>query len=260
MKKLLFFLSAIAVFAAACVYNPSNNQPAPANNTPAAPADNTPYAAGKTVYQKTCIVCHQPDGTGMQGTYPPLSKSDYLLANKNRAITQVLMGSSNPLTVNGEKYTGVMPPQSNLSEQEVADVLSYVYHNFGNNGFDVSAADVKAVKDSLAGASKNSPYAAGQAIYAAKCQNCHSADGSATRTSCPPLANSDYLVANKKRAIKQILNGTSETITVNGTKYNGSMPAQQLSDEDAAAVISYITHAFGNNGYTVTAADVKGAK
>jgi|SRR6185312_15599624 len=260
MKKLIALSIAIATLVTACDNSHSANNQSSNPTSSTTPADNTPYAAGKTVYQKTCIVCHQPDGTGMEGTYPPLSKSDYLLASKSRAILQVMKGSSTPLTVNGVKYTGVMPPQSNLTDQEVADVLSYVYHNFGNSGPGVTIADVKAVKDSAEKADKNSPFAAGKAIYDQKCSNCHSSDGSATRTSCPPLANSDYLVADKNRAIKQILKGTSETITVNGTKYSGSMPAQQLSDEEVAAVLSYVTHAFGNNGYTVTADDVKGAK
>jgi mono/diheme cytochrome c family protein len=196
----------------------------------------------------------------MEGTYPPLAKSDYLLANKTRAIMQVLNGSSHEIMVNDKKYAGMMPPQSNLKNDEVAAVLTYVTHNFGNNGFNVTEADVKAVKDSLAGAAKNVPYAAGKSVYEAKCQTCHREDGTASRTFCPPLAGSDYLVADKNRAIKQIINGTSEVITVNGTKYTGSMSAMQLSDDDVANVLNYITHSFGNNGYTVTAADVKAAR
>src|ERR1700739_3144853 len=142
MKKLIVLLFAIAAFVIACNDSqPVANNNTPANNTPAAPVDNSPYAAGKGVYQRTCIVCHQLDGTGMEGTYPPLSKSDYLLANKNRAILQVITCSSNELTVNGKKYHSVMPPQSNLKDDEVAAVLNYVYHSFDNNAFTVTEAD-----------------------------------------------------------------------------------------------------------------------
>jgi mono/diheme cytochrome c family protein len=260
MKKLTILLFAIAAFVIACNDSqPAANNSVPANNTPAAPVDNSPYAAGKGVYQRTCIVCHQPDGTGMEGTYPPLSKSDYLLANKNKAILQVITGSSNEITVNGKKYHSVMPPQSNLKDDEVAAVLNYVYHSFDNNGFTVTEADVKAVKDSAANAEKNSPYYTGKTIYIAKCASCHTAEGSATRI-CPPLAGSQYLLSNKKRAITQLIKGTSEEITVDGKKYSGTMPAQELSDDDAAAVLNYISHSFGNKGYTVTAADVKSAR
>lgn len=117
------------------------------NSTPPA-IENTPYAAGKTIYQKTCLTCHQADGKGMQGTYPPLAGSDYLLADKYRAIRQVLKGSMKKITVNGSDYQGVMTPQS-LSDSDAAQVLNYVYHSFGNNGFVVSAADVKAVRDTI---------------------------------------------------------------------------------------------------------------
>jgi mono/diheme cytochrome c family protein len=112
----------------------------------------------------------------------------------------------------------------------------------------------------MTNADKNSPYAAGKIVYQAKCVNCHQSDGSARGTTCPPLAGSDYLLANKKRAISQMLKGTSDEISVKGKKYAGSMPAQELSDEDAAAVINYITHSFGNKGYTVTTDDVKSAR
>jgi len=109
---------------------------------------NMPYAGGKMIYQKTCITCHQADGKGMQGIYPPLAGSDYLLADKYRAIKQVLKGSMNKITVNGANYQGVMTPQG-LNDSDVAQVLNYVYHSFGNNGFTVTSADVKAVKDTI---------------------------------------------------------------------------------------------------------------
>ncbi len=148
MKKLIVSLFVLTVLVVACNNEqPANNTSAPAASTPAAPIDNSPYAAGKAVFQRTCIVCHQPDGAGMEGTYPPLAKSDYLLANKFRAIHQVIKGSSYPITVNGKKYNGVMPAQSNLKDEEVAAVLTYVTHNFDNNGYEVTAADVKAVRD-----------------------------------------------------------------------------------------------------------------
>jgi mono/diheme cytochrome c family protein len=148
MKKLAFILFVIAAFVVACNNEqPANNSAPAANTPPAAPVDNSPYAAGKGVFQRTCIVCHQPDGTGMEGTYPPLAKSDYLLADKFRAIHQVIKGSGYPITVNGKKYTGVMPAQANLKDDEVAAVLNYVTHNFDNNGYTVTAEDVKAVRD-----------------------------------------------------------------------------------------------------------------
>jgi nitrite reductase (NO-forming) len=97
---------------------------------------------GKAVYAKTCIACHQPTGAGIPGAFPPLAKSDYLNANVNRAIKQVIKGSSGPITVNGKKYATPMPAQV-LNDQEIADVLTYVYSNWGNSKKVVTVAMVK---------------------------------------------------------------------------------------------------------------------
>lgn len=98
---------------------------------------------GKGVYTKTCITCHQATGAGIPGAFPPLAKSDYLNADVNRAIKQVIKGSNAPITVNGKKYTTAMPPQA-LSDQQIADVLTYVYSSWGNNKKVVTLAMVKA--------------------------------------------------------------------------------------------------------------------
>ncbi|MGG7035160.1 MAG: c-type cytochrome [Flavobacterium sp.] len=98
---------------------------------------------GKTVYTQTCVACHQANGQGIPNAFPPLAKSDYLNKDVNRAIKQVIKGSSGPMVVNGKKYNGAMPAQ-NLTDQQVADVLTYVYANWGNNKTKVTAAMVKA--------------------------------------------------------------------------------------------------------------------
>jgi len=100
-------------------------------------------AKGKTVYTQTCIACHQATGVGIPNAFPPLAKSDYLNADVNRAIKQVIKGSNGPMTVNGKKYSGAMPPQA-LTDQQIADVLTYVYSNWGNNKKVVTVAMVKA--------------------------------------------------------------------------------------------------------------------
>jgi nitrite reductase (NO-forming) len=143
--KLLTLSLIVALGLGSCGENSDNSTQT--NNTPAA-NNNSPYAAGKIIYQKTCITCHQADGKGMQGTYPPLAGSDYLLTDKYRAIKQVLKGSMNKITVNGANYQGVMTPQG-LNDSDVAQVLNYVYHSFGNNGFTLTSADVKAVRDTI---------------------------------------------------------------------------------------------------------------
>lgn len=141
--KLFAFIIATIAFVS-CGGDTTNSS----QNITAGTNDNSPYAAGKTIYQKTCITCHQADGKGMQGAFPPLAGSDYLLADKFRTIRQVLKGSMNKITVNGTDYQGVMTPQA-LNDSDVAQVLNYVYHSFGNNGFTVSPSDVKSVRDTI---------------------------------------------------------------------------------------------------------------
>lgn len=99
-------------------------------------------ALGKNVYMQTCFACHQGSGQGIENAFPPLAKSDYLNADVNRAIDIVLRGKTGEITVNGKKYNSVMTAQ-NLSDEEVARVLTYVYSNWGNNGTEVTPEMVK---------------------------------------------------------------------------------------------------------------------
>lgn len=100
-------------------------------------------AKGKAVFATTCIACHQATGLGIPGAFPPLAKSDYLNKDVNRAIKQVIKGSTGIVTVNGLKFNGTMPAQP-LNDQQIADVLTYVYSSWGNNKSVVTPAMVKA--------------------------------------------------------------------------------------------------------------------
>ena len=88
---------------------------------------------GKGVYAANCAACHQANGQGIPKAFPPLVRSDYLNADKVRAIRTVTGGLQGPITVNGEKYNGVMPAWT-LSDEDVAAVLSYIYGSWGNSG------------------------------------------------------------------------------------------------------------------------------
>ncbi len=101
------------------------------------------YAAGEEVYTKNCIACHQSEGEGVKGAFPPLAKSDYLLADKNRAIKQIINGSSGEMVVNGETYNSIMPPQP-VNDEEIRDVMNYILNSWGNNGGEVTLEEVKA--------------------------------------------------------------------------------------------------------------------
>ncbi len=107
-------------------------------------------AKGEKTYKAYCQTCHQANGQGTPGVYPPLAKSDYLTSQpKDKVIQSVVYGLSGEITVNGKKYNGVMNPlPSNYTDKDVADVVSYIYGSWGNSGTAVTEADVKAAKAS----------------------------------------------------------------------------------------------------------------
>lgn len=102
-------------------------------------------ARGKEVYTSYCISCHMEQGEGIESVYPPLAKSDYLMADKKRSIKQILSGVSGEIKVNGITYTGEMTG-FDLSDEEVSDVLNYIRNSWGNKGEAVKPEDVKANK------------------------------------------------------------------------------------------------------------------
>jgi nitrite reductase (NO-forming) len=102
--------------------------------------------AGEVLFKGTCSACHQDKGQGIPGVFPPLAASDYLIADKERSIGVVLNGLTGKVTVNGNAYDSVMPPMSQLNDDEVANILTFTLNSWGNNGGAVSADQVKAVR------------------------------------------------------------------------------------------------------------------
>ena len=103
---------------------------------------------GKQVYMSLCFACHQADGNGLPGAFPPLAKSDYMLADRDRAVRIVLKGMTGPVTVNGKTINSVMPPQEAvLTDTQIADVLTYVFNTWGNQGDAFSTDQVKAIRN-----------------------------------------------------------------------------------------------------------------
>ena len=110
-----------------------------------AAADSPRLQRGQELYVRNCFACHQLDGSGVPGTFPPLAKSDYLLADIERSIRAVCEGLTGNIVVNGEKYSGVMPPIV-LDDRDVADIFTYVLNSWGNPGGDISAETVAEVR------------------------------------------------------------------------------------------------------------------
>lgn len=98
---------------------------------------------GKRVFLSVCFACHQSEGQGLPGVFPPLAGSDFLKADKSRAIRIPIKGLSGPITVLGKQYNNIMPPQTQLTDAQIADVLTYVMNSWGNDLGAVSESDVR---------------------------------------------------------------------------------------------------------------------
>ncbi|HEX7012760.1 MAG TPA: copper-containing nitrite reductase [Steroidobacteraceae bacterium] len=103
-------------------------------------------AAGAVLYKGTCSTCHQESGRGLPNVFPPLAGSDYLLSDPKRAIAVVLNGLSGPVEVDGSTYNSVMPPMSQLNDDEVANILTFALNNWGNRGPAITAEEVAEVR------------------------------------------------------------------------------------------------------------------
>lgn len=136
--------------------------PARADSAPAGKQMDQPNlslspVSGQGVYGRTCVTCHQATGRGQPGTFPPLTGSEYVNGDKTRLIKLVLNGLTGPLTVNGQRYNGIMPPlKGQLNDAEVAAVLTYVRSNFGNTAGPVTEAEVRTQRAATAG--RNTPF------------------------------------------------------------------------------------------------------
>ncbi|MCF8342779.1 MAG: c-type cytochrome [Chitinophagaceae bacterium] len=98
---------------------------------------------GKIVYTTYCMPCHQADGNGVPNLNPPLVKTSYVLGDKTKLIGIVLNGLNQEIEINGETYNGVMASHDYLTNQEIADVLTYVRNSFGNKAALITPQDVK---------------------------------------------------------------------------------------------------------------------
>ena len=102
--------------------------------------------AGKALFAGTCSTCHQANGEGMEGVFPPLAKSDYIKADPKRLPTIMLHGLTGAVKVNGKDYNSTMPPMSQLTDDEVANIATYVLNSWGNPGGRVTKAEAAAIR------------------------------------------------------------------------------------------------------------------
>ncbi|MDE2304128.1 MAG: nitrite reductase, copper-containing [Gammaproteobacteria bacterium] len=124
----------------------SGGEPVPAGAAAASgPLD--AMADGRRVFNQICSACHQGNAMGLPGAFPPLAMSDFLNAAPKRAIGIVLHGLSGRITVNSTGYESVMPALgAQLSDEEIAHVLTFVLNNFNNRGGHIDPSEVRAVR------------------------------------------------------------------------------------------------------------------
>jgi mono/diheme cytochrome c family protein len=102
-------------------------------------------ARGKEVYIAQCMSCHLEQGEGIEGVYPPLAKSDYLMEDKKRSIDNVIHGVTGEIKVNGKTYNTDMTA-FDLPDQDVSDVVNYIRNSWGNKSSAVTPEEVSAAR------------------------------------------------------------------------------------------------------------------
>ena len=103
---------------------------------------------GQNLYNKHCVSCHQIDGQGASGRFPSLS-SEWVNGDKKELIKIILQGIEGDIEVNGEIYNGIMPQYSFLTDDQIADLLTYIRKSFGNNSSSISMDEVEMIRKSI---------------------------------------------------------------------------------------------------------------
>jgi mono/diheme cytochrome c family protein len=104
-------------------------------------------AAGQKVYNANCSACHNANGSGQSGVFPPLAGNPMVTGSPDKVIAAVKNGLTGQTTVNGKSYNGSMPAwKSKLSDAEIADVITYIRSSWGNKADAVTEAQVAGLK------------------------------------------------------------------------------------------------------------------
>ena len=114
----------------------------------AAPPD--PKVVGKRLYSQNCIVCHQANGMGVPGQFPPLAGSEWVISEGNHAdnhlVLLMLNGHQGPMQVKGQSYNNAMPQWKQLTDDQIASLLTYIRSDWGNNAPAIDPAFVTQIR------------------------------------------------------------------------------------------------------------------
>lgn len=101
---------------------------------------------GEETYRKNCLACHQADGSGVPGMYPPLNHAEKIMGPPEGVIKVILFGLKGPSVINGQTYKQQMPPQKHLNDSTIAVLVNYVKQKWGDGASEVTAKDVKRIR------------------------------------------------------------------------------------------------------------------
>lgn len=101
---------------------------------------------GQSLYKQYCLSCHQPDGNGVRGMYPPLAGNPVVTGPAEKLTGIVLFGLEGPIEVNGKEYNSVMPSQDYLSDKQIATILTFIRSNWGNKANPVREGEISKIR------------------------------------------------------------------------------------------------------------------
>ena len=174
------------------------------------------------------------------GTFILVDHSIFRAFNKGALGMLKVKGEENKQLYSGVKQEGIYHPEGGTIQE--------------------MPSDGKVVTAPVGEKSLSDKIASGKSLYNKTCFACHQANGEGIPNAFPPLAKSDYLNDDVKRAISVVVNGKSGEITVNGTKYNSVMTKQTLTDVEVADVLTYVYSTWGNNKTNVKVSTVQEVK
>jgi mono/diheme cytochrome c family protein len=143
MKAIKIGVLAIAAFLL------MNNQSSVARIQPGVPNFKASLARGKELYLLQCLACHQIDGGGVPHLNAPLDGSANVKGKDKAMLIKIVLNGLKGAEIEGESYSNVMASHKDLSDQQIADILTYVRNAWSNKASQVTVAEVKAVRAKL---------------------------------------------------------------------------------------------------------------
>lgn len=183
------------------------------------------------------------------GTYILVDHSLFRAFNKGALGMLKVTGPEDLLVYSGKEvdavYLGKQAAEGSEAEKRIAQLQSQMK--------EAIRTDPK-----IAELSKEIRQEKGKQVFMQTCFVCHQPGGQGIPGQIPPLAGSDFLMADKTRSIRAVVHGLSGEITVKGKQYNGQMvPIAGLADEEVASVLTYVRNSWGNSGDAVTVEEVR---